>query len=77
MKISLDKIIHERARLNILTHLANEGEKAIPFSELQKKLKFSAGNLSIQLKKLKLANYIEINKAFEDNKPLTTNSLTP
>jgi len=73
----LDKIIHERARLRILTHLASNEKEAVSFSELQEKLSFTSGNLSIQLKKLKEAQYLEIHKAFKDNKPYTTVSLTP
>ena len=37
----------------------------------------TSGNLSIQLKKLKQAEYVEINKAFKDNKPYTTVLITP
>ena len=49
----LDKIIHERARLLILTYLASRKEQEVSFNELQEQLSFSSGNLSIQLKKLK------------------------
>jgi len=45
--------------------------------DLQEQLEFTSGNLSIQLKKLKEANYIEINKTFKDNKPYTTVLITP
>ncbi|MFH2129860.1 MAG: transcriptional regulator [bacterium] len=73
----LDKIIHERARLLILTHLASDGRKANSFNDLLQKLDFTSGNLSIQLKKLKEASYIDIRKTFRDNKPYTTVSITP
>ena len=73
----LDKLIHERARLLILTHLASVEKSAAPFNELQEKLDLTAGNLSIQLKKLKTANYVKIKKTFKNNKPLTTVSITP
>lgn len=72
----LDKIVHERARLMILTYLAASAEDKISFNELQEKLAFTSGNLSIQLKKLKQAKYIRIEKTFKDNKPFTTVSLT-
>lgn len=72
----LDKLIHERARLHILTHLASMEETAISFNELQEKLGFTSGNLSIQLKKLKAAHYVKIKKTFKDNKPFTTVSIT-
>lgn len=72
----LDKIIHERARLRILTYLASSKEERVSFNELQKRLEFSSGNLSIQLKKLSGAEYVEINKTFKDNKPYTTVEIT-
>ena len=72
----LDKLIHERARLLILTHLASNEKMEFSFNELQEKLGFTSGNLSIQLKKLKAAEYVEISKTFKDNKPFTTVSIT-
>lgn len=73
----IDKIIHERARLLILTYLASNERQEISFNELQEKLEFTSGNLSVQLKKLKDANYIEIHKTFKENKPYTTIHVTP
>lgn len=72
----LDKLIHERARLLILTHLASMDEKEIPFNALQETLGFTSGNLSIQLKKLSAAEYVKIYKMFKDNKPHTTVAIT-
>lgn len=72
----LDKIIHERARLKILTCLAAAGNRPVSFNELQQKLDLTSGNLSVQLKKLSGAGYVAINKTFKDNKPLTTVELT-
>ena len=74
---SIDKIIHERARLMILTYLASNEKQEISFNELQEKLEFTSGNLSVQLKKLKEADYIDIHKTFKDNKPYTTIHVTP
>lgn len=73
---ALDKIIHERARLLILTHLASHEIKEISFNELQEKLGLTSGNLSVQLRKLKETAYVKINKTFKDNKPYTTVSIT-
>jgi DNA-binding MarR family transcriptional regulator len=73
----LNKIIHERARLLILTYLTSNEKKEISFNELQEKLEFTSGNLSIQLKKLNEAQYVKINKTFKDNKPYTTVLITP
>ena len=74
---ALNKIIHERARLLILTYLMSNEKKEVSFNELQEKLEFTSGNLSIQLKKLKEAEYLEINKTFKDNKPYTTVLINP
>ncbi len=73
----INKIVHEPARLRILTFLVTSEKGAVSFKELQKKLAFSSGNLSLQLKTLSASKYIEINKTFKDNKPYTTVSLTP
>ena len=74
---ALNKIIHERARLLILTYLTSNEKREVSFNELQEKLEFTSGNLSIQLKKLREAGYVEINKTFKDNKPYTTVLITP
>lgn len=73
----IDKIIHERARLLILTYLASNDRQEISFNELQEKLEFTSGNLSVQLKKLKAVNYLDIHKTFKENKPFTTIRITP
>ncbi len=76
LAVVLDKLIHERARLLILTHLAGMEENEISFIRLQEKLGFTAGNLSIQLKKLKAAKYVTIKKTFKEDKPYTTVPIT-
>jgi len=73
---AIDKIIHERSRLLILTHLASNEKREISFNALQEKLGFTSGNLSVQLKKLRQAGYVDIKKTFKDNKPYTTVSIT-
>lgn len=72
----LDKLIHERARLLILAHLASMEGNEISFNKLQEKLGFTSGNLSIQLKKLKAAKYVKTKKTFKEDKPYTTVSIT-
>ena len=74
---ALNKIIHERARLLILTYLTSNEKREVSFNELQEKLEFTSGNLSIQLKKLREAGYVAINKTFKDYKPYTTVLITP
>jgi DNA-binding MarR family transcriptional regulator len=73
---NLNKLIHERARLLILTHLATNNEENVSFNELKEKLELTSGNLSIQLKKLNEAQYLTISKTFKDNKPYTTVTIT-
>ena len=73
---SIDRVIHERARLLIMTYLASQGKNNVSFNELQEQLDFTSGNLSVQLKRLKSAGYVRIKKTFRDNKPYTTVSLT-
>ena len=46
------------------------------FNDIREKLDFTPGNLSIQLKKLSEAEYINISKSFRDNKPHTAVSIT-
>jgi DNA-binding HxlR family transcriptional regulator len=71
-----DRIIHERARLLILTYLASRDAGTVAFGELKNALDFTSGNLSVQLKTLAEAGYIAITKEFRDNKPLTQAGIT-
>ncbi len=72
----LNKLIHERARLLILTYLAGNGDREISFGELQSNVGLTAGNLSIQLKRLKEAGYVSVHKTFKNNKPFTSAAVT-
>ncbi len=72
----LDKLIHEKARLRILTYLASSKEAEIGFTELRDVLGFTSGNLSVQLKTLEAANYIRIEKGYRENRPYTGIRLT-
>ncbi len=74
---TIDKTIHERARLVILTYLAGSNENKVSFNELKEKLEFTSGNLSVQLRNLEEARYIKINKKIKNRKPITNVSLTP
>lgn len=71
----LDRIIHEPARLQVVSYLATDG-RAVSFAELSSKLGLTSGNLSVQLKRLEEAGYVSIAKSFKNNRPLTTVSLT-
>ncbi len=73
---SVNKIVHEQARLAILTYLAGSNQKKVAFTELKKNLDMTAGNLSVQLRNLEDAGYVRITKTFEGRKPQTSVSLT-
>lgn len=75
-KPSLDRLVHEKARLMILTYLASSDEPETAFTELRDALDMTPGNLSIQLKTLSEAGYVTISKTFKDNKPYTAALLT-
>jgi DNA-binding MarR family transcriptional regulator len=70
----LDPLLHSQLRLAIVSLLVSV--KKSDFSYLKEKTGATAGNLSVQLQKLKEAGYIEIVKSFRDNYPLTTCSIT-
>ncbi|MEW6243269.1 MAG: transcriptional regulator [Bacillota bacterium] len=73
---SVNKIVHEQARLAILTYLAGNRQKKVAFTDLRKNLDMTAGNLSVQLRNLEDAGYVKITKTFEGRKPQTSVSLT-
>jgi len=66
----LNPILHSELRLAIISLLMTNTE--CEFNFLLEKTKASKGNLSVQLKKLKGAKYITVEKSFRDNYPLTT-----
>jgi DNA-binding MarR family transcriptional regulator len=74
--LDLDKVIHEKARLMLLTYLASSENVQTGFTELRDELRMSAGNLSVQLRTLEEAGYVQIDKRFVANKPFTGVSLT-
>lgn len=71
----LDRLIHERIRLGIVSALA--ANEALTFAELRDVLKTTDGNLSVHARKLEEAGYIRVTKGFEDRKPRTEYRLTP
>lgn len=71
----LDRIIHERMRLGIVSALAvNE---SLTFNELKKLLQTTDGNLSVHARRLEEVNYVECSKSFEGRMPKTEYRLTP
>jgi DNA-binding MarR family transcriptional regulator len=70
----LDRLIHERLRLGILSALAvNE---SLTFNDLKKMLDTTDGNLSVHARKLEEAGYIACTKSFEGRMPRTDYRLT-
>ena len=71
----IDEVIHGRMRLGIMAYLADA--EAADFNELKALLQATQGNLSVHLRKLEEAEYIEIEKSFLNRKPLTRARITP
>ena len=71
----LDEAIHGRLRLGIMAYLIDA--EAADFNELKAVLEATQGNLSIHLRKLEEAGYVEIVKSFKGRKPLTRVLVTP
>lgn len=77
MDIQINKHIHERARLLILTYLAtNEDSNDIPFNDLKAALNMTGGNLSVQLRNLEEVGYLTVTKTIEKRKTVTRVRLT-
>ncbi|BCM83974.1 transcriptional regulator [Methylobacterium indicum] len=72
----LDRVLHERARLSLLTSLAAH-PKPLAFSDLKQLCGLTDGNLSRHLGVLEEAGLVEIHKGYEGRRPLTTCRLTP
>lgn len=70
----LDPILHSQLRLAIISMLV-ASEKA-DFTYIKEETKATAGNLSIQIKKLQDAGYIKVKKTFKNNYPNTMLSIT-
>lgn len=72
--LELDRLIHERVRLGIVSALAVNG--ALSFSELKEILDATDGNLSTHARRLEEAGYIVCTKDFDGRAPRTEYSLT-
>jgi len=71
----LDRLIHERIRLGIVSALATNA--SLSFNDLKRILKTTDGNLSVHARKLEEAQYISCVKFFEGRVPRTEYRLTP
>ncbi len=73
--LELDRLIHERIRLGIVSALAvNE---SLSFNDLKAMLATTDGNLSVHARKLEEAGYLECTKSFDGRVPRTEFCLTP
>lgn len=70
----LDKVIHERMRLGIISALA--ANESLSFNDLKKLLQTTDGNVSVHARKLEEAGYIECTKSFKGRTPLTEYKIT-
>ena len=71
----LDRVIHEKARLSILTSLISH-PKGLSFTELKSLCALTDGNLSRHVTVLQEAGLVAVTKGFEGNRPHTTCALT-
>jgi DNA-binding HxlR family transcriptional regulator len=73
--VELDRLIHERMRLGIVSALAVN--PSLSFSELKSLMRTTDGNLSVHARKLEEAGYVTCTKTFEGRVPKTDYALTP
>jgi DNA-binding transcriptional ArsR family regulator len=71
----LDPLLHNQLRLSIMSLLISV--ESAEFNFLLEKTGATRGNLSVQINKLKEGDYIEVNKSFRNNYPLTTCKVKP
>ena len=72
--LNLDRVIHEKGRLAIMSLLAASPELA--FTELRDTLSMTDGNVTTHIRTLQEAGYISVSKSYQNKRPLTTCSLT-
>ncbi|MDA0751144.1 MAG: transcriptional regulator [Verrucomicrobia bacterium] len=70
----LDKVIHEKGRMAIMSILASSSEMS--FRELKEMLGMTDGNLSVHIRTLQQAGYVVVSKTFVNNRPHTSYRLT-
>ena len=72
--LQLDRVIHEKGRLAIMSMLAASPE--LSFTELRDVLSMTDGNLTTHLRALQQEGYVALAKSYQNRRPLTTCSLT-
>ena len=72
--LQLDRVIHEKGRLAIMSLLAASPQLA--FTEMRDTLNMTDGNITAHLRTLQEAGYVSVTKEFQGGRPLTTFALT-
>lgn len=72
--LQLDRVIHEKGRLAIMSLLAASAE--LSFTEMRDSLNMTDGNLTAHIRTLHEAGYVAVTKAFQGRRSLTTYTLT-
>ena len=72
--LNLDRVIHEKGRLGIMSLLAATPE--LSFTELRDTLGMTDGNVTTHIRTLQEVGYVSVAKSYQNNRPLTTCSLT-
>lgn len=72
--LQLDRVIHEKGRLPIMSLLAANPEMS--FTEIRDTLRMTDGNLSVHLRTLQEAGYVAVTKTYRKGRPHTTCALT-
>lgn len=73
--LNLDRVIHEKGRLGIMSLLASASD-GLSFTEMRETLEMTDGNLTAHLRTLHEAGYVAFTKSLEGARPLTTYALT-
>ena len=72
--LQLDRVIHEKGRLAIMSALAAAPE--LSFTELRDMLDMTDGNLTTHIRTLQQEGFVSVSKSYQNNRPLTSCSLT-
>ncbi len=73
--LQLDRVIHEKGRLALMSLLAANPQ--LSFTEMRDTLSMTDGNLTTHIRTLQEAGYISVTKRYQGGRPLTTCALTP
>ena len=72
--LQLDRVIHEKGRLAIMSMLAASPD--LSFTELRDTLNMTDGNLTTHIRTLQESGYLAVSKSYDKGRPLTTCALT-